>query len=1021
MKIIVDTMFSRIDFEGNTLLQEQVQDKLHLALGVKEDGAIFSRAYKSGVWDGVTDFYNKKEDQFHTGLLPQVLKAVRELQDGGSKINYEIEDNRPPSLVHPDSIDESIELGNGDEPAIHIIKDEKVRGYQHTAIQQAFREQVGIINVATNGGKCLTEDSTLLTSEGLMTVGEFFKRAGHTTEDKEDVIPYEGRVSLINRYGLSEKPSNLTFNGSKPVLEITGHRGTKNKITANHPLLTVQQDGNFEWKQAQEIQEGDILVGRVGDHVYGHKTTVSGDEAYAIGAIIADGYIGQDEKITMVSAEKEIIQELETYLSSLVDGQEVYHDKHQKGAYSIALFNKKAVKEWHQRLGIGYGVAKNKSVPSCVLTAPKKVQLAFLSGYLESECSINNQKGCIDVTSASSTLINQLNLMLRNMGFVPTVRERKVKGYEQSYYVLALGCTDSIDLINSLDFISEKRHKQVENFMQAVSTRTRNNKKEKVPHGKELVEKYVKTYKNKPKGMGKACAVPNSISKTRVRDILRKYPDGDPELLRILSLLSSKRRVFEEVTSVQHVGVRPTFDVCMPTTHSFMAEGIINHNTEIAAGIIQQVLPYLERGERVGFFTSSKEIFHQSAERIAKRLNLDPRDIGKIGDGKFQVKNKQVVFVMIPTLNSALKDPKQGVKFTHKDRVIKLIAEDIAPKFNNTKNTRQLLRNYIKNCKLTTKVWQSAEEHLQYIAYDNSFTDSSAQMQLNKYKVEFDKILEKKNEKKFKKHRETMDFINSVKVLLADEVHHTKSETWFESLSKCTEAGIRIGLTGTVDKKDKMLWQRLQGLFGEIILKVSNDYLIERGISSKPTIRMIPIMEPKNIELIDNYLEAYRRGIVENDIRNAAVAKLALGYRMKKSGGVLISVNQHDHGNRIKELLLSKGQPCEFVHGELADEDRARLLKDFGSGELPILIASSIIDEGVDLKSIGCMILAAGGKSMRQQLQRIGRGLRLNGIDGNSVMVFDFMDRTNKHLYKHAKERVKLFKNENFDVKIAGE
>jgi superfamily II DNA or RNA helicase len=96
------------------------------------------------------------------------------------------------------------------------------------------------------------------------------------------------------------------------------------------------------------------------------------------------------------------------------------------------------------------------------------------------------------------------------------------------------------------------------------------------------------------------------------------------------------------------------------------------------------------------------------------------------------------------------------------------------------------------------------------------------------------------------------------------------------------------------------------------------------------------------------------------------------------------------------------------------------MLEAFSKGQLDILIASTIIDEGVDMKSIGCMILAAGGKSLRQQLQRIGRGLRLNGIDGNSVMVFDFFDATNKYLLEHSKQRIKIFKEEKFDVKVLG-
>ncbi|MGI4323982.1 DEAD/DEAH box helicase family protein, partial [Klebsiella pneumoniae] len=97
--------------------------------------------------------------------------------------------------------------------------------------------------------------------------------------------------------------------------------------------------------------------------------------------------------------------------------------------------------------------------------------------------------------------------------------------------------------------------------------------------------------------------------------------------------------------------------------------------TEVASGIIDQLLPQLEKGERVAFFTGSTEIFHQSADRLQERLNIP---IGKVGAGKFDV--KQVTVVMIPTLNANLKDPTQGVKVTPKQNISKKIAQEILPK-----------------------------------------------------------------------------------------------------------------------------------------------------------------------------------------------------------------------------------------------------------------------------------------------------------------------------------------------------
>lgn len=1014
--IKIGTMYTEVDYENDTLLREKVRDMAHHKLGVKEDGAFYSRAFKSGFWDGITDFYDMKEDKFHTGLLDQFLEGLRQLIDKDPSIKYEIEDNRPAPLVHPDSIDEEIVLEDGDNDPITL------RDYQYKAVQQVFKEQVGVINVSTGGGKCLVKFSNLLTSEGIMTVKEFFEKAGYTTETTEATVPYTGNISLVNRYGNFEKPTHLTFNGLRKVREIKGHRGTKNTVTLNHPLLVVAENGEFQWKKAKDIQVGDFLVGRIGDTIYGSNSLVtSEDEAYALGAIIADGYLGQQDSIVMTSEDTEVSELVEKYLLSLTSKTSLYHDKHQKNATRIALYDKKAVQAWHKKFDIAYGVAKDKHVPKCILESPKNTQIAFLSGYLESECSISNQRGCIDVSSASYTLINQINLMLRNMGYTPTVRKKIVKHYKHNdYYELALNCADSILLLSELNFITKKRKLQLESYYEAVGKRTRNNTKETVPFGKQLVLAYRNSHDRIPKDFNKKFSISHSISKTRLRKLLDTYPNGDRDLFNTLSMLADESYTFEKVVEINDLGEQPTFDVYMPETHSFIAEGIINHNTEIASGFIQQVLPYLKRGERVAFMTHSKEIMYQSAARIAKRLGMSEKKFGKIGDGKFDIKNKQIVFVMIPTLVSALKDPKKGIKFTHKEKVIKMIAEDIAPKFNKTKNTRQLLRNYIKNCQLTTKIWQSAEEQLQYIAYDNRFTDKSAQMQLNKYKAEFAKIMEKKAKGKYKRYNDTIDFLNSIKVLIADECHHSKASTWYESLSRCENAMYRLGLSGTVDKSDKMAYQRLVALFSQVVVKVSNDFLIKEGYSSKPTIRLIPIQQPRNIELLGTFMEAYKAGIVENEYRNKVICDLVEAYRKRRAGGVLISVKEIAHGDHILEQLKERGLEAEFIHGSSDKEDRNGNLERFKRGELPILIASTIIDEGVDMKSIGCMILAAGGKSMRQQLQRIGRGLRLNGIDGNSVMVFDFYDQTNLFLRRHSEERIKIFKDEKFDVKVLG-
>ena len=73
------------------------------------------------------------------------------------------------------------------------------------------------------------------------------------------------------------------------------------------------------------------------------------------------------------------------------------------------------------------------------------------------------------------------------------------------------------------------------------------------------------------------------------------------------------------------------------------------------------------------------------------------------------------------------------------------------------------------------------------------------------------------------------------------------------------------------------------------------------------------------------------------------------------------------------------------------------------------------MDEGVDIVSINALIMAAGGKSQITTLQRIGRGLRHKKGE-NTLLVLDFLDKTNSYLEYHSKRRMKICKDEGFKI-----
>lgn len=431
--------------------------------------------------------------------------------------------------------------------------------------------------------------------------------------------------------------------------------------------------------------------------------------------------------------------------------------------------------------------------------------------------------------------------------------------------------------------------------------------------------------------------------------------------------------------------------------------------TEVASGIIDQLLPQLERGERIAFFTGSTEIFHQSADRLKQRLNIP---VGKVGAGQFNI--QQVTVVMVPTLNANLKDPTQGVKLTPKQNISKKIATEFLPKFEGGTNQKKLLGMLLDNFIPKTKVEQTVKDELIGI-YKSCKNDNEVLMRLKNHNANFQNIVRNKNKKKYDKYHRMREFLDTITVMIVDEAHHSKSDTWYNNLMTCENALYRIALTGSIDKKDELLWMRMQGLFGDVISRVTNKQLIEEGHSAKPTINIIPIANPNDIDNIDEYRVAYEKGIINNNFRNKLIAKLTEKW-YNEDKGILIIVNFIDHGNNISELLDGLNVEHYFLHGEVDSEIRKQKLNDMRSGKLKVMIATSLIDEGVDISGINSLILGAGGKSLRQVLQRVGRALRKKK-DDNTTQIYDFADMTNRFLFHHSKEREKIYREEEFEIR----
>ena len=213
-----------------------------------------------------------------------------------------------------------------------------------------------------------------------------------------------------------------------------------------------------------------------------------------------------------------------------------------------------------------------------------------------------------------------------------------------------------------------------------------------------------------------------------------------------------------------------------------------------------------------------------------------------------------------------------------------------------------------------------------------------------------------------------------VVAVIVDESHHGTSVSHQEVLNNFVKCSIRIGLTGTVDKSNPVNEMKLYSVTGPILKKISNDYLIDKGVSAKPICLMFQVSQPD----LDNleYQDSYTYGIVENEFRHDVIYDIC-DKETQSGNKVLILVERLEHGQNLEEVLKPLQKEVYFTNGQLSSVDRENYLEMLKTGKLDILIASNILDEGVDVSGINAVIYARGMKSMRKLLQGIGRGLRL--------------------------------------------
>ena len=233
---------------------------------------------------------------------------------------------------------------------------------------------------------------------------------------------------------------------------------------------------------------------------------------------------------------------------------------------------------------------------------------------------------------------------------------------------------------------------------------------------------------------------------------------------------------------------------------------------------------------------------------------------------------------------------------------------------------------------------------------------------------------------------------DAFRYLIIDEAHHAAAPGYQTLLGHFSPA-FTLGLTATPDRPD-----------GRPILEVFRDaahrLTLEEAIRSGELVPIRCVRVKTNLDLSRVRFNevSYNRHDLEQTIsvpaRNVLILDTYL-HHVPGRKGVTFCVNVR-HAEEMAMGFLARGVPARAVSGAMRAEERETILRAFAGGDLKMLCACDILNEGWDCPDVEVLLMARPTLSKIVYMQQLGRGTR-KAPGKESLIVFDFVDNAGRY------------------------
>ncbi|GAB3710828.1 recombinase RecA [Nocardiopsis oceani] len=515
-------------------------------------------------------------------------------------------------------------LGDDDRPPIEAIPTGAIALDVALGIGGLPKGRVVEVYGPESSGKCLTADTHVWTDHGLETVAELFERAGQPASCTSRVTDIRDLgIRVVNENGELETVAALSHNNRKPVLRVATASGREVSVTHNHPLRVVDDSGHIVWRKAGDLVEGDTLVSaRFGANEAAMGGGISEDEAVFLGYLVAEGTLGSTTSVRFTNGDEEVGREFSAIATWLFDTEvKVYEGNN---CLEYVLPGVQLRKEVAERYGLDYVKSSGKRVPHAVRTGGDKAQRAFLSALYEGDGWIDSSS-TVGLATASEGLAKDVQLLLYGLGVPASVYTKYNPVYERDYWTVAINPSVAHRFLDEVGFRSERRAAQVDRNFRLSS---RSPQHENIPNLTGMIRSLRDSMGgdrdfDRVAGDLFRADTELSCSRERLAGIVdwAKTRGQAPSLsaqaiLGYLESLVAAAYTYERITAIEDGGLQPTFDIMLPETHSFLANGVLSHNTTVA-------LHAVASAQKMGGIAAFVDAEHALDPVYAKKIGVD--------------------------------------------------------------------------------------------------------------------------------------------------------------------------------------------------------------------------------------------------------------------------------------------------------------------------------------------------------------------------------------------------------------